>query len=227
MYPDYVNQLELLSGRSVSLRETGGFICPAFAGDTVATHAAAPGGDDGIWLDAFQIREMEPGLSEEVKGGWWYGEDTSVDARSLYSALKNGCEKVGVKMMSASVTSLTLTDGVCRRLRLSDGTIIVNPKDVVIANGSWMRDLLPVPVQPHKGQSVMLHSTAANLPSRVLFAQDTYIVPKGEGKFVVGSTVEVGDYTEGVTVRGLQHVLGMAGRLVPGLRDATIMESWR
>ena len=59
-----------------------------------------------------------------------------------------------------------------------------------------MRNLLPVPVVPHKGQSFSVRMPADSPPilSRVLFAQDTYIVPKADGRIVVGATVEAGSF---------------------------------
>ena len=75
--------------------------------------------------------------------------------------------------------------------------VVVNEKkvyqssDVVVANGAWMRELLPVPVQPHKGQSFSVRAPEGFL-DRVLFASDTYIVPKSDGRIVIGATVEPG-----------------------------------
>ena len=62
---------------------TGGFLAPAFAGDSVATWAPPSEGGDAIWLDQPQILEMEPNINPEVVGGWWFPSDASVDARRL------------------------------------------------------------------------------------------------------------------------------------------------
>lgn len=62
---------------------TGGFLAPAFAGDSVATWAPPEEGGEAIWLDQPQILEMEPNINSEVVGGWWFPSDASVDARRL------------------------------------------------------------------------------------------------------------------------------------------------
>ncbi len=91
-----------------------------------------------------------------------------------------------------------------------------------------MRNLLPVPITPHKGQSFSLRMPTNTEPvlSRVLFAQDTYIVPKADGRIVVGATVEAGSFDPNVTPTGLMHCMSNAMQLVPGLGDLPVEETW-
>jgi thiazole synthase len=64
---------------------------------------------------------------------------------------------------------------------------------VVVATGAWMNKLLPLPVQPCKGQMLALRPPPGQVPlSRVIFAESCYIIPKRDGRIVVGATVEPG-----------------------------------
>lgn len=209
---------------------SGGFLAPAFAGDSVATWAPPQDSGTATWLDATQVRELEPNLSPDVVGGWWFPEDASVDARRLTYSLRAACEAAGVQIHSGpryEVTSLDLADGTCGGLWLKNG-LYVSARSVLIANGAWMRNLLPVPVEPHKGQSLSLRMPQDRPPMlrRVLFAQDSYIVPKADGRIVVGATVEAGSFDSNVTPAGLLHILSHALELVPGLKDLPIEETW-
>lgn len=79
----------------------------------------------------------------------------------------------------------------------------VHANAVVSATGAWMRELMPVPMVPHKGQMMALREPAGGLGAgaprqgggigltRVFFAEGCYIIPKRDGRVVVGSTVEV------------------------------------
>lgn len=67
---------------------------------------------------------------------------------------------------------------------------------------------------------------APSMLRRVLFAQDTYIVPKADGRIVVGATVEAGSYDPNVTPAGLMHIMTHAMQLVPGLGDLPLEETW-
>eukprot|EP00537_Pseudo-nitzschia_pungens_P002496 CAMPEP_0172378482 /NCGR_PEP_ID=MMETSP1060-20121228/69442_1 /TAXON_ID=37318 /ORGANISM="Pseudo-nitzschia pungens, Strain cf. cingulata" /LENGTH=844 /DNA_ID=CAMNT_0013106201 /DNA_START=375 /DNA_END=2910 /DNA_ORIENTATION=- len=217
---------------------SGGFFAPAFAGDSVATWAPPEEEDDekktpsAFWLDATQARELEPHLHPDVVGGWWFPEDASVDARRLTCSLKAACVGAGVEFLCGprnEVTALDLQDGTCKGIWLgSESGRYVVAKAVLVANGAWMRNLLPVPLEPHKGQSLSLRMPKDRPPilKRVLFGGDSYIVPKADGRIVIGATVEAGSFDSSVTPAGIMHVLSYALELVPGLADLPIEETW-
>jgi len=214
----------------VGFHSTGGFLAPAFAGDAVATWSPQPNSGKAYWLDDIQVRELEPQLHPNVVGGWWFPEDASVDARRLTCSLRAACVGAGVQMQFGNeyeVKSLEMNEGTCTGVHLANGKVY-SPKSIIVANGSWMRNLLPLPVTPHKGQSFSLRMPPNKEPilSRVLFAQDTYIVPKADGRIIVGATVEPGRFDGDITPEGMMHCLSEATRLIPGLGELPIEESW-
>lgn len=252
MYPDFTDLVETLArdageegapylwsstGESAGLEPwnigyvaSGGFLAPAFAGDVVATWAPPEDSGASTWLDATQVRELEPNLHPSVVGGWWFPEDSSVDARRLTCSLRAACVGAGVQFLSGpsyEVTSLDLADGACQGLWLKNGKYF-KAKSILVANGAWMRNLLPVPIESHKGQSLSLRMPKDQPPllRRVLFAQDSYIVPKADGRIVIGATVEAGSFDPNVTPAGIMHILDHALQLVPGLADLPIEETW-
>eukprot|EP00546_Thalassionema_frauenfeldii_P004631 CAMPEP_0178921020 /NCGR_PEP_ID=MMETSP0786-20121207/15322_1 /TAXON_ID=186022 /ORGANISM="Thalassionema frauenfeldii, Strain CCMP 1798" /LENGTH=840 /DNA_ID=CAMNT_0020595139 /DNA_START=111 /DNA_END=2633 /DNA_ORIENTATION=- len=241
-YKDFIDMVETLAGEGgeevkeyliygdgqVDFIASGGFLAPAFAGDGVATWS--PPDSSARWLDATQVKELEPNLHPDVVGGWWFPEDASVDARRLTCAMRAACVATGVEIKTGGdfeVKSLDLLNGECRGIYLKSGKY-VKAKSFLVANGSWMRQLLPVPIEPHKGQSLALKMPQGqpSLLKRVLFAQDSYIVPKSDGRIVVGATVEAGSFDANVTPAGIMHVLHHAMQLVPGLADLPIDETW-
>lgn len=230
LWRDLPSSEEKMEPWEVGFRSSGGFLAPAFAGDAVESWSPPPGTGSARWLDDVQIREMEPELHPDVVGGWWFPEDASVDARRLTCSLRAACVAAGVRFMTGegcAAEALELSGGRCNGVRLRDGRIF-SANAVVVANGSWMRDLLPVPVAPHKGQSLSLRTDPGSSPllNRVLFAQDAYVVPKADGRIVIGATVEPGSYDPSVTPRGMMHCLSNALRLVPALADLPIEETW-
>ena len=96
----------------VGYSASGGFLAPAFAGDSVATWAPPDRSGTVRWLDAVQVRELEPQLHPDVVGGWWFPEDASVDSRRLTCSLRAACVAAGVHFMHGTeceVTSLELS----------------------------------------------------------------------------------------------------------------------
>jgi glycine/D-amino acid oxidase-like deaminating enzyme len=100
----------------------------------------------------------------------------------------------------------------------------------ILATGAWSQDLLPVPVFPRKGQmlSVQVPLNAEQpLPlQQVLFGEEIYIVPRRDGRIVIGATSENVGFTGGNTPLGLHTLLSAAIRLYPALKQFPIQEFW-
>ena len=97
---------------------------------------------------------------------------------------------------------------------------------VVIAAGAWAGSLagLPdgarLPVRPVKGQLMRLRDPAGpGLLERVLRTEDFYVVPRGDGGYVLGATVEERGFDEAVTAGGLHELLRDAVEVVPGITE--------
>ena len=200
------------------------------------------------WLDAAAVRQFEPSLSDEVVGGWWFPEDFQVDPRLLMASLRRACNFAGVSIVEGAAGTATqlIPDSTGRRIaevRTESGMRFTDPEAVVVANGAWLRQLLPLPVTPHKGQMLALRpppvATASSLgptpqdstpPSplltRTLFAESCYIIPKSDGRVVVGATVEPGRWDLRSTAAGVATLLGNAVDTCPELAEWEVVDTW-
>ncbi len=107
----------------------------------------------------------------------------------------------------------------------------VNAGQVVLAAGAWTGEIagLPaharVPVRPVKGQILRLRDPAGpGLLERVVRFEGGYLVPRGDGRYVLGATVEERGFEERPTVGGVYELLRDARELVPGLLELQIEE---
>ena len=100
----------------------------------------------------------------------------------------------------------------------------------VLAAGSWSGQLQPLPVRPVKGQMMSLKMPQKlHQPyplQRVLYGEGVYLVPRQDGKLVVGATAEDVDWTPYNTPRGIQSLLSNASKLYPAVADWQIEELW-
>jgi thiazole synthase len=239
-YPGWVRSLEAASGVDVGLCASGGFLAPAMDGDVVHRWRPPAAGGTSLWLDRPAAAAMEPLLAPEAVGGWWFPQDMSVDPRAVHKALLSACAAAGVMVREGSAAvalELAPHGGSVRAVRLADGTVMPTPGPLVIANGAWTRELLPVPLQPIKGQMLTLMpppaAAAVAAPAgrgalrRVLFGEQCYIIPRRDGRVVVGGTVEPeAGFDTRVTAGGIAQVLSAAVRLVPALAEYTLTETW-
>jgi glycine oxidase len=176
-------------------------------------------------------RELEPALAPTVRLALEAPDDHSVDPRLVLAALRRACECSGVRLREhARVARVELAGGRIAGVSLQDGERL-SAAQVVLAAGPWSEhvDGLPagagVPVRPVKGQILRLRDPAgAGLLTRVLRFRGGYLVPRGDGGYVLGATVEEQGFALAPTAGGVYELLRDARELVPGTSELEIEE---
>lgn len=180
------------------------------------------------WLDAIALQHHQPGLGSEVTGAWWFPDDAQVDNRALMQALRTAVQETGVDFREGvQVDAIQQRQGHIVSVRTSAGDFQAD--HYILATGAWSAELLPVPVTPVKGQMLLLRPNQAHhLPSlrQVLYGQEIYIVPRQDGRIVLGATVETAGFAPGNTPQGVNQLLAAAMRLYPPLSDLPIQDMW-
>ncbi len=178
---------------------------------------------------AWQTREqlvshlpMDDNLGAEVVGGYWFNTDGQVDNRALYRSIQVAAELAGVQVQTGvTVTAKDLSD-------LSQGMAGLMADRYILATGAWSQELFPVPVVPRKGQLIALQvPKRKSLPlTTVLFGEEIYIVPRRDGRIVIGATSEDVGFVAGNTSEGVKGLLDRAIRLCPALANYPVVEKW-
>jgi glycine oxidase len=220
LYPDWAAKLEALTGKSIGYWPCG-ILAPAY------DQADLPH-DRSNWRGAAQLEVLQPGLSASVVGGWWFADDAQVDNRLLMQALTLATQQSGVELRAGvSVQSIVTVADRVTHLATNQGDW--QAEHYVLATGAWSQSFsqacLPLPVTPRKGQLLALRSGLVALQT-VLFGSEIYIVPRRDGRIIVGATSEAVGFTPGNTAAGLQQLLSRAIRLMPGLADCEVLETW-
>jgi glycine oxidase len=103
----------------------------------------------------------------------------------------------------------------------------------VLAAGAWSRGIggLPPdrrpPVRPVKGQMLALQmDAAAPLLNHVLWAPGAYLVPRRDGRLIIGGTVEEKGFDQTITAGGMLTLLEAAWRAVPAIEELPLAETW-
>ncbi len=166
-------------------------------------------------------------LSSEVVGGFWLAADGQVDNRELYQALRTAAQVANIEIVTdIEIQAFDQQLGRIDRLTTNQGDF--SASHYVLATGAWSGQLLPIPVVPRKGQLLALQvPDTHNLPlETVLFGEETYIVPRRDGRIVIGATSEDVGFLPGNTSAGLQELIARATRLCPQLATYPIQEQW-
>lgn len=234
LYPDWISKLEDLSGSTTHYWACG-ILAPVYKEQGSAAQqtgkqnadASHPPSSTCLWLDSDAIHVAQPGLSSEVRGGWWFPEEGQVDNRALTRTLRQVAQTLGVQIQEGvAVTTLQQQAGRIKTVKTTAGDWQAG--HYILATGAWSEELLPVPVQPRKGQmlSVRWPQPSARSLHRVLYGEEVYIVPRQDGRIVVGATNEDAGFAPHNTPKGIQTLLNAALRLYPALADLPIQECW-
>lgn len=193
------------------------------------------------WLEAEDVMRDHPGLAPLTRGALLLERDFRVDNRRLVQALRIACVIGGVQLREgAEVTSLLTDRDRAQGVQLSTGQR-VEAGQVLVAAGAWSGRIgglpRPVPVRPIRGEMAALRpASIGRIPfSRhgahepggpVLESERLYMVPRDDGRLLVGATETDAGFAAGPTVGGIRHILSEAAAMFPALESAPVEEVW-
>jgi glycine oxidase len=232
LYPDFVAQVEEISGMSTGFRPKG-TLEALFSHDTKAELSTIIALHHGLGLKAEPLRaedarELEPSLSEEVEAAVLRPEEASIDNRALTAAILQAAKRRGAEIFSGDGAKAIWRQGKrCAGLVLQNEKVEANW--TVIAAGCFSATIDGIapyaPVRPAKGQMASLRTDDVKI-ERVLWSENIYLVPRNDGRILAGATVEHAGFDKRVTAGGMEKILAAAIDLAPGLANARIEETW-
>jgi glycine oxidase len=235
-WPAFAAELEEATGIDVELRREGLLVVALTADDQARLrHQLAFQKSLGLpldWISAAEARRREPHFAA-IAGALFSPEDHQVENRRLTAALHAAARQAG-----AEIREHTAVEQVIARqdrvvgVRLADGSE-VEAASVVLAAGAWSRaiagipaPLLP-PVRPVKGQTLALRmDPGAPLLNHVVWGPNVYLVPRRDGRLIIGATVEEKGFDATLTAGGVLALLEAAWRIVPAIEELPIHEMW-
>jgi glycine oxidase len=236
-WPAFAAELKQASGVDVGLRSEGTLVVALTSDDQARLgHQLVFQQKLGLplqWITAAETRRHEPHLAGKLAGAVFSPEDTQVDNRKLAAALRIAAEAAGASISEhQAVKTISNDAGRVNGIVLADGRKVAADV-VVLAAGAWSRSIdglapeLRPPVRPIKGQMLALRmDPAAPLLTHVVWAPGAYLVPRLDGRLLVGATVEEKGYDTSLTAGGILTLLEAAWRVVPAVEELPIDEMW-
>ena len=234
-YPGFVAELTEASGMDTGYLRCGTLLA-ARDGDEAEALARELTLRESLGLGAHRLRasearRLEPALAPSLRLALDIPDDHAIDPRKLTAALARALTNDGGELRTyAHVAELTTVDGRVTGIRLADGERVA-AEQVVLAAGPWSSSLdgvpegASIPVHPVKGQILRLHDPAGpGLLTRVLRMTGGYMVPRGDGRYVLGATMEERGFDTTVTAGGAFEMLRNAFELLPSVTELVIDE---
>ncbi len=217
LYPEFVQDVQDESGSHVDLRDDGTIYFPdpnATLG-SIATQLS----------DGEKLKSLEPCLG--YTGVAILLEERSVDPRALMAAMLKAAKHREIEISSGNAaTELKVIDGSVQGVKTAkteyQAPVVVN------CAGAWAGGFGAgrVPTRPVKGQMLALIAPRRDLLRHVVRAPEVYLVPRSDGRIIVGSTSEDAGFDKRVDPGTIQRLHQKAAILVPELGQARMLEAW-
>lgn len=182
-------------------------------------------------LSSAETMAAEPGLSSSVRESLFFPNDWQVENRKLLLALEASVRASGVEIVETSKVDSILTSGdrVCG-VKLTDG-LPAYAQTIVLATGAWTSlikigaETMPVRVKPVRGQMISF-APPQRMFRKVIYSPRGYLVPRADGRVLIGATVENVGFDDATTAAALTELKQAAFEIAPGLDGYKVVEHW-
>lgn len=227
-YPDLCEELRDQSGIDPQYTRSGLLI-------------ADPGDIQPVtdWADRFDMkvdivgptecRQFEPELGLDPHTAVWLPGIAQVRNPRLAQALVRTLENRGVEISTgAEVTGLEISADRVSAVNTSCESVYAD--NFVIAAGAWTGRLmqgsgLHLPIVPVRGQMILFRGPPG-LVSRITLSENRYVIPRRDGRVLVGSTLEHTGFEKQTTETARSELLQAAIRIIPALESIDIEHHW-
>jgi glycine oxidase len=231
-YPSLVAELTGETGLDVGYRDEGLLLVAFNAADLaeledrLAWQTAA--GLSVEKLSREEARKLEPILSAGVIGALCFPGDHQVENRLLTRALWTSASLAGAEFRIGSpVIQVTRNSGGAT-IHLASGEV-VGTETIVLAAGSWSATIsgLPrrVPIEPVHGQLLAIDGSPRSM-AHIIVTSRGYMVPRSDGRLIVGTTSDRFGFRASVTAGGLQRLTSVALEIAPDVADLPVVAHW-
>ncbi len=228
MFPTLSGELRERTGIDNGYLRCGGL---EFIGESDEA-AAEEWRGEGIRFEAVEgkaLARLEPALAAGLGTAYHLPDMAQLRNPRHLKALIAGCQVQGVRL-SPGTPVLGFEQQGDRVTAARTAACPLPAGQFMLAAGAWSEGLmssfgLRPGIRPVRGQIALLNAGVPIL-RRVLLWGARYLVPRPDGRVLVGSTEEHVNFEKRTTARAISELLALAGRLVPGLANAHLETCW-
>src|SRR3954452_9949145 len=228
LWPAFAAELEDATGMPIGYRADGALVVAVDRDDAEELHRLhelqRSLGLESEWLVPSAARALEPGLAPRIAGAIHAAGEAQVDHVAVVSALAQAAADAGAQLIRGSDARIAIEDGSAAGIDVAGERIRAD--HVVLAAGAWSGELADVRVHPVKGQLLHLRTRdAAVVPAhRIIRTPRCYIVPRPDGRVVVGATSEEKGFDTSVDAGAVHQLLEAAWEVLPDVWELEFVD---
>jgi glycine oxidase len=180
------------------------------------------------WLAAEEVKKLEQDVSPHLLGAAYIEDDVNVLPIGVCQAFAKSAQILGASILESTKVLTVEKQNNIFLLQTTKG--VVEAKHVVVASGVWsstfFRQLgLDHQMTPVKGECISVMGEKAVL-KHTIFHDKYYVVPRNNGKLVIGATMKENDWTDKVSLNGIETLIAKAKMLLPTIADMKLDSAW-
>jgi glycine oxidase len=214
MWPAFAAELEEATGMPTGYRRDGALVVAVDRDDAEELrrlHELQRSlGLESEWLVPSAARAAEPGLAPRIAGAIDAPSEAQADPVAVVAALRRAFEGQGGRIHQAEIHSLDE----------------VAADQIVLAAGAWSAQIADVRVHPVKGQLLHLRTRdgAQPLAGRIVRTPRCYMVPRPDGRVVIGATTEEKGFDTSVDAGAVHRLLEAAWEVLPDVWELEFVQ---
>jgi len=230
-YPELIEEIEAATSLQAELIQSGLLILDSVDVDDAQKWAKHWQSNLQV-IDKIKVSEIEKNVSTSSMEGdkaIWMPKVRQVRNPRLVKVLKEYLIQKGVRIIEdQEVDNFLVTNNQIDGVTTSMGNI--HAKNVLVAGGAWSANLLKkvkfsLDVKPVKGQMI-LFKAVPGLVNNVVLSQDRYIIPRRDGRVLIGSTLEYTKFDKSTTFEAKDALIKEAISIIPELSRFEIEHHW-
>ena len=234
LWPDWTNRLTSSTGMDNGYSRCGG-IEVRFPDDADLSgwkNGVNALKEEGVLIETEEVSEIKrrfPALSSEIAHAYYLPDFCQVRNPRHLKALQIGCSIRGVELVAeAPVKKIRTKAGRVEAVHAAGNDH--RAAEFVFAGGAWSGEFLSqlgirLEIEPVKGQIVLLRTSQPTFPCVIQVGRE-YLVPRNDGRILVGSTEERTGFDKRNTAEAVGDLIRFAERLVPNLKHAEFERCW-
>lgn len=230
-FPELIREIEEVTGLCAELLQSGLLILDSDESNE-ALKWAKNSKLDLQFIEKQKIFDIENNLSNSRVLGEkviWMPGVSQVRNPRLVKALREYLILRGVKIIEKSeVNDFLLSNNKITGVTTNSGDI--HAEKVLVAGGAWSANLLKkinfsIKVKPVKGQMILFKATPG-LVKNIILSRDRYVIPRKDGRILVGSTLEHTDFDKSTSSEAKEALIREATSIVPKLKQFEVEHHW-
>lgn len=228
-FPDFLHQLAQDTGIDPEYSRNG-FLVLSHEEEPQASQWAAQYGYRLETVEPQQVAELEPCFNPaSLEAGLYFPAIGQVRNPRLVKALRQAIDNSDIEVHEyTEAQNLIIQNGKIGGVETPHGRL--EAEHVIIAAGAWSARLLKelslaIAVTPVRGQMIMFHSEP-DFVKRIILSHNRYIIPRRDGRVLIGSTLEKVGFNKITTQQALQDLKQIANELIPDLAQYRVEKHW-